>query len=161
MIQASPKPMAHRPSWRRIGVWGMSLSAAFMLGLLFHRGPPNVSNSRPGLANRPPPEATQSDEIGAAPAAEQTGGAELPATGSERTAPNVEPPPRDVASGRPPKLPTDGVDLMSPYRQRQLNKQGFNFQKKREMVSVSLPDGRKLQVPVNEVLVGFTGAKVY
>ena len=148
--------------WRRIGWWGVSLSAAFLLGMFLNRG--TVDSAGLPIAQ------SQQSGTGAVKTAD---GDKTPVVGKTNVAPSQEA--EQEANSRETDRPggvelaansrewrgRDGVDLSSPYFKRQLEKRGFELEQKRELVSVSLPDGRKLQIPVNDVLVSFRGGKVY
>jgi hypothetical protein len=71
--------------------------------------------------------------------------------------PEKDPTPVLVAQG----LAGDGAEMLAPYVRSQWEKQGYLVTESREMVSVSLPNGQKLQVPVDQVQFNYVGQRSY
>jgi len=128
------KPALRRPL-ARLAALATGLAAAFAIGWVLHGQPwqdaPHASTA--------------------------------PGERSAAVAPSVpaQPAPRETAAMEPqPSVPEKSTALLDPVV-KQLEQRGYRAEMQKRLVSMELKDGRKLDIPVQELRVRYIGARTY
>jgi len=133
------KPCRKRPSWRPLATLtalAAGLFAAFSLGWALHGGP-GENVSRESLTQRETPAASSGpSEVS------QPGPVSFAAQDSRPLSPEE------------PATPLDSV--VQQWEQR-----GYHAERQQRLVSMKLQDGRKVEVPVQEVRLKYIGDRTY
>jgi len=148
VVQSALAPAAQRFRWTGAFALAASFMIAFTLGVVA-RG--FWSTPGPMIAKSPRPSARDVSSQPTAKSSPPRVVAEEPRTTSEKGI-------TTVAAAPPTELRSD---LFPPYVRSQLERRGYQVKSRHALLSVVLPDGRRVTRPVAELQVKYVGHRAY